>query len=561
MKLKQNSDDLIYLLNGLIAHWEDEVVEFKEAKSSFNRENLGEYFSAISNEANLRNFQYGWLIFGVSNSTKEIVGSAYGSAESLVKLRNTTADCTNNRITFLDIYTIHVPVGEENRRVVLFKIPAALAGVPTSWRGQYYCREGESMAPLSLDKIETIRRKDGHDWSKRLIQDSSIKYLSTAAISVAREKYKTKMAKEHIDVEVDSMTDEEFLTKLRLLDEGRVTHAAMVLLGDERYETKLPLYPEIQWRLYSESGETEDYRIFHIPFITIVDSVFEMVRNRTYRYMPNQLSLFHTETQQYDSSLVKELLHNCIAHADYSTGGRIYENEFHDRLTFTNPGIFLPKDIRKVLDPAYNPPFYRNQLLADTMVAFGMIDTATLGIRKIFRIQQAKYFPLPDYDTSRENEVRVTVYGRILDKNYTYLLHDRPELDLDTVFLIDKVQKGERLTTEEVATLRKLKLVEGRAPNLFLSATISDTIDEKAQYIRNIVHNDDYLKTMMVEHLKTYGSGKKSDFMNLILPELPRTLNEKQRENKVKNLLKTLKNEGIIDTNASRGKNAEWVLR
>jgi ATP-dependent DNA helicase RecG len=102
------------------------------------------------------------------------------------------------------------------------------------------------------------------------------------------------------------------------------------------------------------------------------------------------------------------------------------------------------------------------------------------------------------------------------------------------VFLIDKVQKGGRLTSGEVAILRKKKLIEGRSPNLFLAANVAESIDEKAQYIRNIVHNVDYLKTMIVEHLKAYGSGKKSDFMKLVLPELPKTLNDKQKEIQLK---------------------------
>ena len=66
-------------LNDLMERWEHEVVEFKEAKSNFDTDKIGRYFSAISNEANLRQQQYGWLIFGVSekDKVKHIVGTAY----------------------------------------------------------------------------------------------------------------------------------------------------------------------------------------------------------------------------------------------------------------------------------------------------------------------------------------------------------------------------------------------------------------------------------------------------------------------------------------------------
>ena len=97
-----------------------------------------------------------------------------------------------------------------------------------------------------------------------------------------------------------------------------------------------------------------------------------------------------------------------------------------------------------------------------------MIDTATSGIKKVYRIQRQKYFPMPDYDLSDVNMVSVTVYGKTIDEHYTYILYEHPELDLETVYLIDQVQKGNgsKLSKEEIAYLRKYKLVEGRSTNL-----------------------------------------------------------------------------------------------
>ena len=104
-------------------------------------------------------------------------------------------------------------------------------------------------------------------------------------------------------------------------------------------------------------------------------------------------------------------------------------------IVITNPGSFLPQTVEAVLQPTYNPPFYRNQLLADAMVKFHMIDTATSGIKKVYRIQKEKFFPLPDYNLSNVNQVAVTVYGKILDEKYTQLLYKNNEsLDLETVF-------------------------------------------------------------------------------------------------------------------------------
>lgn len=65
------------LLRRLIAGWENEVVEFKRAGADFGTHDLGKYFSALSNEANLHGADAGWLVFGVDDKTRQIVGSDY----------------------------------------------------------------------------------------------------------------------------------------------------------------------------------------------------------------------------------------------------------------------------------------------------------------------------------------------------------------------------------------------------------------------------------------------------------------------------------------------------
>lgn len=87
------------------------------------------------------------------------------------------------------------------------------------------------------------------------------------------------------------MTDEQFLSKVKLIHEGKVTNAGMLLLGSADYDYLLASAPSIMWRLYGADGSDKDYEIFKIPFINVVDKVFAKVRNLTYRYMPNQMTL------------------------------------------------------------------------------------------------------------------------------------------------------------------------------------------------------------------------------------------------------------------------------
>lgn len=316
------------------------------------------------------------------------------------------------------------------------------------------------------------------------------------------------------------------------------------------------------WRLYGSDDENRDYEIFKIPFISVVDKVFSRVRNLTYRYMPNQLSLFPTETQQYDTWLLRELLNNCIAHSNYQLGGRIYVNEYDDKITISNPGDFIPKSIEAVLKPAYNPPFHRNQLLADAMVSFNMIDTATSGIKRVFRIQRNKFFPMPDFDLSTADQVNVTVYGKVMDEKYTYILFQHQDLDLETVFLLDRIQKGDEksLTNDAIAHLRKHHLIEGRVGRLYLSAEVSHNINEEAQYIKNKAFDDQYYKDMILEYIKKYRSASKSDIRELLWDKLPDVMTSKQKESKIHNLLSSLKQKSLIKPSSNNKQKSKWIL-
>lgn len=555
------------ILDNLMKRWEYEIVEFKEAKGGYDTDKIGRYFSAISNEANLRQQQYGWLVFGVGEDqeakTKKIVGTAYkkGDNSLLERFKYEISRDTTNGMTFYDIIEIFPIVNGKEYRVLMFKIPAAATGIPTDWKTNYYERAGESLVPLKQYKIDAIRSQERRDWSKQTLEHATIDHLDKDAVTLARKKYKEKMNQAHISEEVDAMSDEQFLTKLKLMINGKITHAGMLLLGNSDYDYMFQSAPSIMWRLYGADNMDRDYAIFKIPFINVVDKVFAKVRNLTYRYMPNQMTLFPMETEQYDSWLMREMLNNCIAHTNYQLGGRIYVNEFEDKLKFTNPGDFIPQKIENVLEASYSPPFYKNQLLAESMAAFHMIDTATLGIRRAYNIQKAKYFPMPDYNVSSGTQVEVTIYGKTLNDSYMHILYEHQDLDLQTVFLLDRIQKGLSVEKEDVDRLRSQKLVEGRLTSLYLSASAAKSIDEGTTYIKNKGFDDKYYKDLIVEYLKQYGKAKKKDIRELLWDKLPDALSNAQKEHKVSNLLAGLKKTNVIDTDSVNQQRSHWILK
>lgn len=552
---KRNADMLL-TLKSLIANWENEIIEFKQAGNDYDKDKIGKYFSALSNEANLKGLQNGWLVFGVHNETHEIVGSDYRNTQGLETLKHEISQNTTGGITFVDIIEVY----EGNLRVVMFKIPAAVVAVPTAWKNFWYGRNGESLVPLSLEELDRIRGQARRDWSKQVIDKSGIECLDANAIQIARTNYKVKQNREHISIEVDNMTDEQFLTKLNLVVDGKLTNAAMVLLGNPDYARILDVPARFMWRLFGTGDMVKDYEEFNIPFISVVDKVYAKVRNLTYRYMPNQMSLFPIETQQYDTSILRELLNNSIAHQDYTIGGRVYLDEYDDIIVISNPGTFLPGDVREVLKPGYTAPYYRNQLLADAMAKLNMIDTVQMGIRKVFNIQRSRYFPMPDYELGTPRKVAVRVYGKILDENYTKLLYGHDELNIEMVFLLDRVQKRMPLDKSQYQMLRRTGLIEGRIPNVFVSAKVADIVGAKEQYIKNRALNDKYYSELIIAYLNEFKTGTKEAFMKLLCDKLSDALDEKQKENKVRSLLASLHRKGVIERTSANRRSGTWRL-
>lgn len=544
-------------LKELLKYPEIEWVEFKEAKNTYDFNKLGEYFSAISNEANLRGKQYGWLVFGIEDKTHIFVNTKFRiNRADLNSLKKEIADKTNDRITFIEIYELYM----DDNRVIMFQIPAAV-GVPTSWNGFCYGRDNESIVPLNSQKQEQIRAIGMQDWSRQLCSGATINDLDLNAIQKAREEYKLKFAGRPIVEEIDDLSDTDFLNKIKLTINGNITKAALLLLGKSEADHFFNGYiPQITWKLQGTNGEIKDYEHYTIPFFLAVDGVFSKIRNLRYRYITRQLSLFPNEVDQYDPYIIREILHNCIAHQNYNLKGRINIIEFEDKLMFINEGEFIPGKVETLFEDGYVPPYYRNSLLANAMVNLNMIDTVSSGIKRVFRIQRNKFFPLPDYDFSDSNRVRVTIHGKIINEDYTKLIYSETDLSLETVFLLDKVQKGISITKEQSDFLRLKKLIEGRYPNIYVSSRIAEITDDKTQYIHNKGLGDEYYKDLIIEFINKYKSVSRKEIDKLLLPKLPDSLSEKNKTNRIRYLINIMSTKEHTIKNEGTNRKPKWVL-
>ena len=553
--LYKNNDELLDILDELLANEENECVEFKRAKNDFDIDLLGKYFSALGNEANLKNKQYSWIIFGVDDKTHDLIDTNFLYDNNFNKIKKQIADNTTDNITFIEIYSIY----KDDKRVIMFQVPAA-SGVPINWKGFAYGRAGESLMPLASNKIEQIKATANYDWSRQIIYEATIDNIDKEAIKLAREQFKKKYEGKEVANEIDNISDIDFLNKVKLTLNGKITMACMLLLGKNEDDYLMNGYnPKMTWKLYDEINVI-DYEHFGIPFIVNVEKLKSKIRNLRYRYMVNENTLFPNEVDQYDNYILRELINNCIVHQDYRLHGNINVMEYKDKLIITNEGNFIPETVENVLKDGFSSPYYKNQFLANAMVNLNMIDTVGSGIRRVYDIQKRKFFPMPDYDLSVDNRVKVTLYGKIIDEKYSKILFEKTNLDIEKVMLLDRVQKGYEITKEQSDYLRKDNLIEGRYPNIYISSDIAKITNKKDEYIDNKGLDNSYYKDYIITYIENFEKANRDDINKLIYPKLPVNMTEKNKNNRVRYLLTMLKKENRIENIGSDSKPI-WILK
>lgn len=554
-----NTAELTALLDRLRAEpHESEWLEFKGNR--FEPHALGEYLSALANSACLLGRPRAYLVFGIADDSHAVVGTHFDPAAERVKDK----DGRGNQLLPLWLsthlqpnvgYEIH-PFEYQGQRVLLFEIHPAYDR-PVEFDGTAYIRDGSSKTELRKypQKARLIwgRRLD---WSAEVCERATLDDLDPDAIDKARVEYKAKFPAR--SAEVDGWDTTVFLNKTKLAIRGGLTQAALLLLGREESSPLLaPAVVRMSWILKNDRNEELDYEHFGPPFLLNVDRVLARIRNLTVRELPDG-TLFPVEMSQYDPWVIREALHNCIAHQDYGLRGRINIVETPGALILSNVGSFLPGSVETVIRQDAPQEIYRNALLAETMVNLNMIDTQGGGIKRMFQKQRNRFFPLPDYDLSEPERVKVELQGRILDERYTRLLMANTDFDLFTIMLLDKVQKRRPLTTEEHRLLKSRRLVEGRYPNLVVAGKVAAAVGEKARHIRERGFDSHYYRDLIVELIKEHGPVTREEINRLLLDKLPEVLSQDQKLTKIHNLLTSLSGKKIRNL-GSRG-TPQWVL-
>lgn len=520
--------------------------EFKNLKNSFCGDEKNDVISYVSAIANMDG---GDLVIGVHDKTLEIVGTDTYNYDKQKAILRLTERCVN--LSTEDLYIDEFITDDTNRKVWVIHIPKHLPKRPVFAHNKAWQRIKDSLVEMTTERMSTILDEpifSETDWSAQIVSDATIDDLDEVAIAKARMMFK-KVHSRIPEAEVNAWTVETFLSKCGIMKNGGITRAAIILLG--KYESAFKLRPavvQVTWTRRDEKQDVVDYEHFTVPFILTVDEILSKIENLTMREMPGG-TLFPDTMKQYDDYTIREALHNCIAHQDYTMQQRINFVENPTYLYYSNAGSFIPGTLENALTNEEPQAYFRNECLCRAMVDFNMIDTVSRGIKKMFNEQWRRHFPMPDYEIDAKNrKVSVRIYGNEINKQYTNLLKTNDSLTLWDCISLDAVQKGRTIHEDVAQNLLNRGLIEGEAPNYTISLGIAKATNQLQGYTKQKGLDKEKMKQMILQYLKNAGTdgAKRDSIYEYIKDVMPQVKTHEQQLRLLGDILSALSVDKLI---------------
>ena len=520
--------------------------EFKNLKNSFCGDEKNDVISYVSAIANMDG---GDLVIGVHDKTLEIVGTDTYNYDKQKAILRLTERCVN--LSTEDLYIDEFITDDTNRKVWVIHIPKHLPKRPVFAHNKAWQRIEDSLVEMTTERMSTILDEpifSETDWSAQIVSDATIDDLDEVAIAKARMMFK-KVHSRIPEAEVNAWTVETFLSKCGIMKNGGITRAAIILLG--KYESAFKLRPavvQVTWTRRDEKQDVVDYEHFTVPFILTVDEILSKIENLTMREMPGG-TLFPDTMKQYDDYTIREALHNCIAHQDYTMQQRINFVENPTYLYYSNAGSFIPGTLENALTNEEPQAYFRNECLCRAMVDFNIIDTVSRGIKKMFNEQWRRHFPMPDYEIDAKNrKVSVRIYGNEINKQYTNLLKTNDSLTLWDCISLDAVQKGRTIHEDVAQNLLNRGLIEGEAPNYTISLGIAKATNQLQGYTKQKGLDKEKMKQMILQYLKNAGTdgAKRDSIYEYIKDVMPQVKTHEQQLRLLGDILSALSVDKLI---------------
>lgn len=517
---------------------ENEHLEFKEAKRSFDFEKLLDYCVALANELG------GKLILGVSNAPpRQVVGTA--AYPDVQDVREKVFHSLRRRIEVEEV--LH-PDG----RVLIFHVPSRPLGEALHRDGRYLMRIGETLVPMSFDQLQRITAEAEPDFSAGVVDGADLLAIDPEAV----DRFRAIWAGRSGNHTIANLPTEQLLADAGLLLDGRITRAALILLGTSDALRRHLAQAEVIFEYRSSEGSLPYQQRVELRrgFFTWYDELVRLVELRNDRQMILS-GLFRVEIPTFDEAVVREAVLNAVSHRDYRLSGSVFVRQFPRRLEIVSPGG-LPVGITP--ENIIDRQLPRNRCIAEALARCRLVERSGQGMNRIYEglIRQSK--PRPDFTGTDAHQVSLALHGEVQNPEFLRFLKKVGVTYLETFtthdfLILDHVQRGESLPESlrgRVPRLVEMGIIERSGRQLLLSRALYAHLGQRGTYTRRKGLDHDTNKELLLKHIRDNAAeGSPLTDLVQVLPHLGRR--------KVKALLQELRIEGRAV--ASKGRRfARW---
>lgn len=529
-------------LKELLESKEDEHLEFKEAKNSYEFEDLVKYCAALANEKG------GRFVLGISDKLpRTVVGS-----HAFPDVDQTKASVSERLHLRIDAQIWQHPDG----RIVVFEIPSRPIGMPIQYKGAYWMRSGQNLVPMTPDQLKRIFDEAGPDFSAEISKTATFADLDAAAIGRFREMWKRKSGNHALD----ELTDTQLLADAELLVDGAVTHGALILFGSGKALSRHLSQAEVifEYRSSEASVQFQQRKEFREGFFLFDNELWTTInlRNEIQHY---QEGLFVWDIRTFNEKVVREAILNAVSHRDYRLHGSVFVRQYPTKIEIVSPGGFPPGITPENILSRQSP---RNRRVAEAFARCGLVERSGQGADRMFEecIKESK--PKPDFTGTDDYQVNLTLKGEVQNPRFLMFLQQVTAegfgpFSTQDLLVLDAVQRDEPVPPnlkDRLIYLKDRAIVEvtgrGRAARPILSRWFYAFLGKKGVYTRKRGLDRETNKALLLQHIDHYQQeGSRLQELLQVLPHLTR--------DQVQKLLRELKKDGKVSV-VGKTKSSRW---
>jgi ATP-dependent DNA helicase RecG len=533
----------------------EDKVEFKRAeqgnfaydggsriKPTDRRKCILGYVTALCNEGG------GYLVIGMEDAYPHKV---VGTKQNEGKLGELESNIYRDTQIRPFIYELYEDEANQKGRVLVIEIPPRPVGKLFRFEDVPLMRVGEELKPMSDEMIFSILQEQEPDFSAGICEGVTIEDLDEEAIRIMKQKYATKQK----NPSFMALSKEQVLSDLNLTKEGKITNAALILVGkQEVLKERLPQASIIlEYRKSESLVPYTNRQVYEQPFYKMIDLLWHDIDLRNDKIDVNENSYIFN-IPYFNEDVIREAINNAITHRDYRRSSETVIKQYPQKMIIMNIGGFpLGVTIENILRVQSTP---RNRLLADVLAKTGIVERSGQGVDKIYKNTLSEGKDEPDYSHSDPFRVELHLSAVIKDKAFAIFLEseqrDLPEEERLSVFEVMalnqiRMEKSEDVEKSIIKGLLERGLIEKRGKTsgtyYILSKSYYECCGKEGEYSKNETWTADQAFPMIMAHFSTFKTAKMKDFVSILDSHMSR----KQVRNTINLLVekKILSKEGV----------------